>query len=79
MISKRDRAIDALVMDGATAVDLGDLKGIGFASASLYEYDSIEVDTSFYRVLRSPKASKRWKHIQCFKFYHELQRERIGL
>jgi len=79
MISKRDRAIDALVMDGAVAVDLGDLKGIGFASASLYEYDSIEVDTSFYRVLRSPKASKRWKHIQCFKLYHELQRERIGL
>ena len=79
MISKRDRAIDALVMDGATAVDLGDLKGIGFVNASLYEYDSIEVDTSFHRVLRSPKASKRWKHIQCFKLYHELQRERIGL
>lgn len=79
MISKRDRAIDALIWDGATAVDLGDLKGIAFASATLYEYDSIEVDTSFHRVLRSPKASRRWKHIQCFKLYHELQRERIGL
>jgi hypothetical protein len=79
MISKRDRAIDALIWDGATAVDLGDLNGIGFASATLYKYDSIEVDTSFNRVLRSPKASKRWKHIQCFKLYHELQRERIGL